>query len=57
MSTSPRSHATSIACLIARSTLDVVVEYFFATDGYNTLVTELIMSLSSIVSRIAVRRY
>ena len=33
VSTSPLSHATSIACLIARSTLDVVVPYFFATVG------------------------
>ena len=33
VSTSPLSHATSIAWRMARSTLDVVVEYFFATVG------------------------
>ena len=32
-STSPRSHATSMAWRMARSTLDEVVEYFFATAG------------------------
>ena len=57
VSMSPRSHATSIAWRIARSTREVVVEYFFATDGYSTFVTELIISLSLIVISIAVRRY
>ena len=46
VSTSPRSHATSIACLIARSTLEEVVASFFATVGYKIFVTELIISLS-----------
>ena len=34
----PLLHATSIACLIARSTLLEVVLYFFAILGYNNLV-------------------
>ena len=38
VSRSPRSHATSMACLIARSTLDGVVWKVFATWGYSTLV-------------------
>lgn len=33
VSISPLSHATSIAWRIARSTLEVVVEYFLATEG------------------------
>ena len=35
---SPRSHATSIACRIARSTREEVVLNFLAIDGYSTLV-------------------
>lgn len=37
VSISPLSHAISIACRIALSTLDGVVENFFATVGYKIL--------------------
>ena len=35
----PLPQATSIACLIALSTLEAVVLYFLAIEGYNSLVT------------------
>ena len=37
-STFPLFHATSIACLIALSTLEGELENFFATSGYKLLV-------------------
>ena len=42
----PLTHAISIACLIARSTLDAVVLYLSAMVGYNPLVIELRISMS-----------
>ena len=45
-STSPLSHATSIAWRIARSTREEVVENFFATIGYKILVIDPSTSLS-----------
>ena len=47
----PLFHATSIACLIALSTLDGVVLNFWDKVGYNSLVTELRIS-SSCTARI-----
>ena len=44
----PRSQATSIACLIARSTRDGVVWKVLATWGYSTLV----MALACLTARL-----
>ena len=57
VSRSPRSHATSMAWRIARSTRDGVVAYRFATSGYKTFVTALMTSISFTVIMIASRKY
>ena len=57
VSRSPRSHATSMAWRMARSTRLGVVEKRRATSGYSTLVTALMTSISSTASKMASRRY
>ena len=42
----PLTHAISIACLIARSTLEAVVLNLIAIVGYNPLVIEFKISIS-----------
>ena len=56
VSTSPRSHATSMAWRMARSTRLAVVPFFLAISGYRRLVTALMYSGSFMVSRMASRR-
>ena len=50
-------HASSMACRMARSTREGVVENVFATCGYKTFVMALITSISSTAIKIASRRY
>src|SRR5690554_6203761 len=57
VSTLPLLQATSMACLIALSTLLAVVLYFLAMAGYNSFVTALNISISFTTVLIASRRY
>ena len=56
VSTSPLSHATSMAWRMARSTRLAVVPFFLAISGYRRLVTALMYSGSFMVSKMASRR-
>jgi len=49
----PLFQLTSIACLMALSTLETVVLYLFASSGYNSLVIAYPLSLVVIVSTLS----
>src|SRR5699024_3541173 len=53
----PLFHVTSIACLIARSTREVVVEYLLAISGYKIFVIDPNNSISLYTIVIASLRY
>src|SRR5699024_10192998 len=53
----PRFRATSIACLIARSTREAVVEYLLAISGYKIFVIDPNNSMSLYTIVIASLRY